>query len=52
MNRKHLIANKDVTTKDGQRHKAGDKFEADDKEAQDLIQRGDAKEDPASQGQK
>lgn len=44
-----LVANKDVTTKDGQRHKAGERFELDQQEAQEIIQRGEAKEDTSQQ---
>lgn len=44
-----LVANKDVTTRDGRTHKAGEKFELDQAEAQEIIQRGEAKEDTSQQ---
>ena len=46
-----LIANRDFTDKNGQKHKAGDKLELDQQDAQEVIQRGEAKEDHQSSQQ-
>lgn len=46
-----LVANKDFTGKDGKNHKAGERIELDAQEAQEIIQRGDAKEDTSQKEQ-
>lgn len=46
-----LIANRDFTDKQGKTHKAGDRLELDEKDAQEVIQRGEAKEDHQSSQQ-
>ena len=51
MNTRKLIANRDFRSKDGKDYKAGDRVEVDEDYGQELIRRGEAKEDPQASQQ-
>ena len=49
MNAKKLVAVREFTDKQGQKHKAGDRIEVDPEYGQELIRRGEVKEDPSAE---
>lgn len=51
MNAKTLIAAKDFRDKQGREYKAGDRVEVDEDYGQELIRKGEAKEDPQASQQ-
>ncbi len=51
MNAKKLVAVREFTDKQGVKHKAGDLIEVDPEYGQELIRRGEVKEEPSAEQQ-
>lgn len=49
MNAKKLVAVREFTDKQGVKHKAGDRIEVDPEYGQELIRRGEVKEEPGAE---
>jgi len=49
MNARKLVAVREFTDKQGQKHKIGDRIEVDPDYGQELIRRGEVKEEPSAE---
>ena len=49
MNARKLVAVREFTDKQGQKHKIGDRIEVDPEYGQELIRRGEVKEEPSAE---
>jgi hypothetical protein len=51
MNVRKLVVAREFTDRDGKKHKPGDRLEVDPDYGQELIRRGEVKEDPSAEQQ-